>query len=110
MNILLVEDDVVVGKAINAMLLRLLHRVTWVTTGEHARAYLVARRPDLLIVDQGLPKMPGTELIKHARALHPGVPAFIVTGNATGIEDHPVLLKPIELEQLREAIKAYAVQ
>ncbi len=30
--------------------------------------------------------MPGTELIKHARELHSGVPAFIATGNATVIE------------------------
>ena len=50
-----------------------------VTTGTQAKAMLDAQRPDVLLVDLGLPDISGIEVIDHARRRHPDCDVLVVT-------------------------------
>jgi CheY-like chemotaxis protein len=66
---------------------------------------------DLLISDYAMPHQSGTEFLREARKLCPGVPALIITGYAEteAIGDRPdgveVLLKPFTPMVLETAIE-----
>ena len=66
---------------------------------------------DLLISDYAMPHLSGTEFLREARELCPGVPALIITGyaEADAISDRPhgveVLLKPFTATQLEAVLQ-----
>ena len=65
---------------------------------------------DLMISDYAMPHVSGTEFLREARVLCPGVPALIITGyaEADAIGDRPegveVLLKPFTAKALEAAV------
>jgi CheY-like chemotaxis protein len=65
---------------------------------------------DLMISDYAMPNLSGTEFLREARILCPGVPALIITGYAEtdAIRDRPegveVLLKPFTPNNLDAAL------
>ncbi len=83
-RILLVDDDVDFGDMLKMALDREGYDVAVCVDPEDAAETL--RQPhrfDLLITDQTMPKMCGTDLARIAHALSPELPCVLCTGNAT---------------------------
>jgi PAS domain S-box-containing protein len=108
LRILLVDDHAEVRSTTAAVLVDLGHRVVEAANGTEA---LKALRDgdcdyDLMISDYAMPHLSGTEFLREARELCPGVPALIITGYAetNAISDRPdgveVLLKPFTANRL----------
>jgi signal transduction histidine kinase len=108
LTLLVVDDDMLVLMGTVGMLEDLGHTVVQATTGKAALAVLRSGEPiDVLITDQAMPGMTGTELIKAARAERPGLPVILATGYAepAGIEAGiPILKKPYLPRALASAI------
>ncbi|APD09176.1 MULTISPECIES: response regulator transcription factor [Thermus] len=114
-HILLVEDDPQVGELVKRFLEKEGLAVDWARTGKEAlaRAFEGAK-PDLVVLDRGLPDMEGLEVLKALRDLDPLLPVLLLTGRADedsrveglleGADDY--LGKPFSLKELLARIKA----
>ncbi|WP_287028898.1 hybrid sensor histidine kinase/response regulator [Pseudomonas sp. UBA6310] len=106
-TVLVVDDDPLVLTSTAAMLDDLGYGVDTANSGEEALERLAAGGIDILVTDQAMPGMSGTELIDRARALHGSLPALIVTGI---VEDAcsglPRLSKPFDQRALSQALDA----
>jgi CheY-like chemotaxis protein len=94
-----------------AMLEDLGHEVVEANSGEQAlRALRRARRIDLVITDQLMPGMTGTQLLEAMKAEWPHIPTIIATGYAElppGVAaDSPRLSKPFRQDDLARALAA----
>ena len=67
-GILIVEDDRNIGHLVRQYLERDGYRVTWVRSGEDGLAALDRQRPDLVVLDVGLPGIDGFEVCRRIRA------------------------------------------
>ncbi|HVC29683.1 MAG TPA: response regulator [Steroidobacteraceae bacterium] len=114
MRLLLVEDDIMIGEAIRAGLKREGFAVDWVYDGESASQVLRAEHFDLLLLDLGLPRKGGLEVLAAARARGQDLPVLIITardavsdrvqGLDAGADDY--LVKPFDLDELAARIRA----
>ena len=112
LRILLVDDHEEVRAMTGAMLEGLGHSVAGAANGREALQALRegACDYDLMISDYAMPHVSGTEFLRGAREICPGVPALIITGYAEidAIGDRPddveVLLKPFTPTALEAAI------
>ncbi|HEV7138232.1 MAG TPA: response regulator [Steroidobacteraceae bacterium] len=114
MRLLLVEDDTMIGEAIRAGLKREGFTVDWVHDGESASQVLLTEALDLLLLDLGLPRKGGLEVLTAARARGDALPVLIITardavsdrvqGLDAGADDY--LVKPFDLEELAARIRA----
>jgi CheY-like chemotaxis protein len=112
LKILLVDDHEEVRTTTGAMLEELGHTVTGAANGRDALQALRDRDCDydLMISDYAMPHVSGTEFLREAREMCPGVPALIITGYAEveAIADRPenveVLPKPFTPKALEAAI------
>jgi PAS domain S-box-containing protein len=108
LRILLVDDHEGVRETTAALLRDLGHDVVEAADGPKLLALLDGEPGccDLLVTDYAMPHVSGTELIRQARQLQPGLPAVIITGYADAQsiskrpDDVPVLAKPFTPEQL----------
>ncbi|MFL6752971.1 MAG: response regulator [Sphingomicrobium sp.] len=108
MRILLVDDHAEVRSTTAAVLEDLGHEVVQAANGAEALKLLRAGdcNYDLMISDYAMPHLSGTEFLREARTLCPGVLALIITGyaEADAISDRPegveVLLKPFTAARL----------
>jgi len=66
-RILLVDDEVVIQRAVAPLLRSHGYDVEVVATGRDAIAAVVDRRPDLVVLDLGLPDIEGTEVCRRIR-------------------------------------------
>ena len=114
MRILLVEDDKMVADGIREGLERAEFSVDHLTAAEPAESALQLTHYDLAIVDIGLPKMNGHELIRRVRRLGIGVPIIILTAR-DGLDDRVVgldlgaddyMVKPFQLPELLARARA----
>ncbi|MFN0161520.1 MAG: response regulator transcription factor [Burkholderiales bacterium] len=118
MRILLAEDDPVIADGLTRALRRSGYAVDHVQSGSEADSAASAQQYDLLILDLGLPKMSGHEVLKRLRARTTGVnaksPVLILTA-MDGIEDRvrgldlgadDYLTKPFELAELEARVRA----
>jgi CheY-like chemotaxis protein len=112
-QILVVDDEAIVRRAIKMLLEHDGHTVLTVDSGDLALAELAQRRFDLVITDFSMPRMKGDELVTHIRQLIPNQPVIMITafveeykifGDASGRVDS-LLLKPFSLEELRDSIE-----
>jgi chemotaxis family two-component system response regulator Rcp1 len=118
MEILLIEDSLTVGtRTIGALRSGSFpHRCTWLTDGERALEFLNQRgiyaqapRPDLVLLDLGLPKIDGMQVLSEMKASDKlrTIPVVIMTGNTDPQERQKAeqlavasyLEKPIDFEQ-----------
>src|SRR5215218_146384 len=111
LTIVVVDDDSLVLTNTAAMLEDLGHEVIEATSGEQAlRVLRRGKRIDLLITDQVMPGMTGTQLIAAIRAEWPHLPVILATGYAElPAETDPDLLrlsKPFLQDDLARAIAA----
>jgi CheY-like chemotaxis protein len=112
LNILLVDDHAEVRSTTAAVLAERGHEVVEAANGAEAMDALKRRECDydLLISDYAMPHQSGTEFVREARELCPGVPALIITGyaEANAIGGRPegveILLKPFTESALDEAM------
>lgn len=113
-NLLIVEDDKDVADMLNAYLSTLEHSINLVADGQSAIDVLEQRQFDIVILDLGLPKVGGLEVLKRLRENGSKVPVLILTGKDTiqekergldaGADDY--VTKPCDLRELGARIKA----
>ncbi|MGH8198801.1 MAG: response regulator [Steroidobacteraceae bacterium] len=114
MRLLLVEDDTMIGEAIREGLRREGFTVDWVYDGDSASQVLRTEVFDLLLLDLGLPRKGGLEVLTAARAHGQELPVLIITardavsdrvqGLDAGADDY--LVKPFDLDELAARIRA----
>jgi two-component system, OmpR family, response regulator QseB len=114
MRLLLVEDDPQLGDGLTVGLRQAGFAVDWVKDGLAADQALATETFDLLVLDLGLPKLEGMEVLKRMRARGQMLPALILTardatadkiaGLDSGADDY--LVKPIDLDELAARIRA----
>jgi two-component system OmpR family response regulator/two-component system response regulator QseB len=114
MRLLLVEDDRMIGESLRQALRLEGHAVDWVYDAEAADATLAAERFDLLLLDLGLPRGSGLDVLKRLRSRGDRVPAIVITardaledrvaGLDAGADDYVV--KPFELDELTARMRA----
>ena len=113
LRVLLVDDHAEVRRTTRAVLEDFGHIVVEAANGAEALNQLKNRDCDydLMISDYAMPHVSGTEFLREARKLCPGVPALIITGyaEADAISDRPpdveVLLKPFTATRLEAALQ-----
>lgn len=66
-RILIADDDELIAELASEALIDVGHACGWVTSAEEAWEVAVKRRPDILLLDQGLPGMPGVTLLRKLR-------------------------------------------
>lgn len=108
-RILVVDDDAIILMNTAALLEDLGHRVLEASSGAEALALLDAHRDiDILITDQAMPGMTGSELIAAARAERPHLPIILATGyGETPSDVGPALQrlgKPFGQKELENAV------
>jgi len=114
MRILLVEDDPLLGDGLAAGLRQAGFAVDWLKDGDSALAALKSERFDLAVLDLGLPKRDGMEVLRRLRSDGSAMPVLILTArDATsdkiagldgGADDY--LVKPVDLDELAARIRA----
>ena len=114
MRILLVEDDTMIGKSVQTGLKQENYAVDWVRDGVAAELSLGNDTYDLLLLDLGLPRKSGLDVLKSLRAKKNAIPVLILTardavadrvkGLDAGADDY--LVKPFDLDELSARIRA----
>ncbi|HEY7744134.1 MAG TPA: response regulator transcription factor [Burkholderiales bacterium] len=114
MRILLVEDDVMLAEAVSRALVQAAHVVDCARTGEEADHALTVTEYDLVLLDVGLPKLDGFEVLRRLRQRRGAVPVLMLTVNDTledrvtgldlGADDY--LTKPFHLSELEARVRA----
>ena len=101
MRILIAEDDPIIADGLTRSLRQGGYAVDWAANGLDADTALVTASYDLLILDLGLPKMPGLEVLKRLRGRNSQLP---VRGLDLGADDY--MAKPFELAELEARVRA----
>jgi two-component system OmpR family response regulator len=114
MRLLLVEDDAMIGEAVLDALRDEHYAVDWVRDGVMADTALRTESYDLVLLDLGLPKRDGLDVLRSLRARHSAVPVLVATardaigdriaGLDAGADDYVV--KPYDTEELLARIRA----
>ncbi len=114
MRILLVEDDALLGDAVQAGLKQAGHAVDWVKDGVAAETALTAEDYAAVVLDLGLPRKGGLEVLRGLRARKRALPVLILTARDTvedriagldaGADDY--LVKPFDLGELKARLRA----
>jgi two-component system, OmpR family, response regulator QseB len=114
MRVLLVEDDALLGKALRTGLEQLGYAADWVTDGVAAEAAARAVAYDAVVLDLGLPRRDGLDVLRNLRRGGHAEPVLIitardeieqrVTGLDAGADDF--LTKPVDLQELGARLRA----
>ena len=114
MRLLLVEDDAMIGEAVLDALRAEHYAVDWVRDGAMAETALATAPYDLVLLDLGLPKRDGLQVLRNLRARKLAVPVLVATardavgdriaGLDAGADDYVV--KPYDTHELLARIRA----
>ncbi len=114
MRILLAEDDPLLGEGLRGGLVQGGFAVDWVTDGAQAQIALATHRYDAVVLDLGLPRVEGMDVLKGLRARGDATPVLILTardaidariaGLDAGADDY--LAKPFDLGELQARLRA----
>ena len=109
LRILLVEDDRNSRECIAELLLGEGHEVAPCAHGDDALARLARASYDVLLTDLVMPGMSGLELTGVARARHPSLRCFIMTGQEpSDVPGVGWIVKPIDFDLLLGSLSALA--
>ena len=114
MRILLIEDDHMIGEAVSVALRDAAYAVDWVQDGETALRALGNKEHQAVLLDLGLPRRDGLEVLRKLRAGGNQLPVIIVTardavedrikGLDLGADDY--LVKPFDVDELLARLRA----
>lgn len=114
MRILLAEDDEMLGGGLRLGLIQYQYTVDWVKNGLAAWSAIQAEYFDLIILDLGLPKLSGDEILKNMREKNILIPVIVLSACDAvhrrvqeldnGADDY--ITKPFNLEELCARIRA----
>lgn len=114
MRLLVVEDDRLLGDGIRAGLTQAGFAVDWVEDGRAAELALAAEPYALVVLDLGLPRRSGLDVIRGLRGRGDVIPVLILTARDTvadrvagldaGGDDY--LVKPFDLSELTARVRA----
>jgi two-component system OmpR family response regulator/two-component system response regulator QseB len=114
MRLLLAEDDPQLGDGLTVGLRQEGHAVDWVKDGIAAELALQSETYDVLVLDLGLPRLSGMEVLTRLRGRGQTLPVLILTardatgdkisGLDAGADDY--LVKPIDLDELAARVRA----
>ena len=114
MRLLLVEDDALLGNGIEAGLKQAGFTVDWAKDGREAQLALETTDYELTVLDLGLPRVTGMELLNQLRRKGSDMPVLVLTARDTvqdrvagleaGADDY--LIKPFDLAELVARIRA----
>jgi two-component system OmpR family response regulator/two-component system response regulator QseB len=114
MRVLLIEDDPQLGDGLMVGLRQAGFAVDWVRDGSAADHALATEPFDVAVLDLGLPRLSGMELLRRLRDRGQMMPVLILTardatadkvaGLDTGADDY--LVKPVDIDELSARIRA----
>lgn len=114
MRVLLVEDDAMIGEAVEQSLREAHYAVDWVRDGAVALLTLRSQFYDIVLLDLGLPGTDGAAVLRSLRARDNPVPVLVITARDAvderidrlddGADDF--LVKPFELGELLARMRA----
>lgn len=114
MRILLVEDDPALGEGIRTALKPEGYTVDWLQDGASALHALSHESFDLCVLDLGLPRMDGLEVLRRLRRADNPLPVLVLTardatadriaGLDAGADDY--LIKPFDVAELKARLRA----
>jgi two-component system OmpR family response regulator len=114
MRVLLVEDDMMIGRGLTEALDGEGFSVDWVRDGQNAAVALADRAHAFVLLDLGLPDAQGLDLLRRARRDGLDAPVLVITardglddrvaGLDVGADDY--LVKPFELRELLARMRA----
>ena len=114
MRILLIEDEPALCEQLSTVLSAQGYRIDVASDGEQGRYLGLEYSYDLAIIDLGLPKITGIDLIKEFRAKEKNLPILVLTARSDwktkvdalnlGADDY--LVKPFQIEELMARIQA----
>jgi two-component system response regulator QseB len=114
MRILLVEDDPMIGESVVSGLAGEGHAVDWVRDGVAAETAVATTPYALVLLDLGLPRRDGIEVLQGLRARRLDLPVLVMTARDTvrdrvagldaGADDY--LVKPFDLDELSARVRA----
>ena len=114
MNVLLVEDNVDVGEAVERRLRAAGHLVTWDTAGRDVVRTLEDGSIDAVILDLTLPGADGITILRQIRRMRQDMPVLVITAKAEiddkvslldlGADDY--LVKPFDMRELEARLRA----
>ena len=112
-KVLVVDDDVNILSAFEEFFKKENCEMVATSTGEEALKMIEDQHFDLLISDIRLKSNSGVTLFLNARIVKPHLPVIIITGYPDSIDEPTLksigadffLLKPLELDKLRSAVR-----
>ena len=114
MRILLVEDDLLLGDGLRARLRQLGFLVDWVQDGEAAERELIAGQHAAAVLDLGLPRKDGMDVLAALRRAGMTIPILVLTardavadrirGLDVGADDF--VIKPVDADELAARLRA----
>lgn len=113
-RILLVEDDLMIGEAVSVALKDAAYAVDWVKDGATADRVLENVEYQAVLLDLGLPKRDGLEVLRRLRQVGNTVPVIVITARDSvddrikgldfGADDY--LVKPFNLNEMLARLRA----
>ncbi|MET3923907.1 response regulator transcription factor [Devosia sp. 2618] len=114
MRIVLIEDNIMLARAVIQALQDEGHAVDWMANGEEGSSFLTTQGADLAIVDINLPKRSGLEVIRDVGSSQADIPVLVLTardslddrieGLDAGADDY--MTKPFEMAELKARLRA----
>lgn len=114
MRLLLVEDDTMIGEVVLDLLRAEHYAVDWVKDGDMADTALQTQTYDLVLLDLGLPRKDGLDVLRSMRSRKDRTPVLVATardavdqriaGLDAGADDY--VLKPYDVDELMARIRA----
>ena len=114
MNLLVVEDDPVMGKSLSKGCAEAGHECVWVKDGKRGLEEALSQRFDAIVLDLLLPGLPGLEVLRRLREQGVRTPVLVLTalgaveervaGLNAGADDY--LVKPFAFPELLARLEA----
>lgn len=114
MRVLLVEDDPMIGQAVQDALQDASYAADWIRNGQASLAAVAAQHYDLILLDLGLPGKDGLEVLEALRLQNDAIPVLIITAR-DGLDDRlrgldggadDYILKPFDMAELLARMRA----